>query len=233
MVGVLVMTALSAGLLPQPQLAVLRPRLQQRVVPPQNALVLRGGAGPLQGVEPTPACAGGLLPVLTHERVWMFPHRRTRHPRRRVFVVPRDRSGPHQERHGVAIFALSDQTAQRIEGGGNDGKRTLTSALVGLLYFGPALHFWLEMIQRVVPGFAILDTLKKTLLGQCFFGPTITCIFFGASLIANSGLLAGLQQWPKKIKQDLLVTWASGLCFWPFVQYCFMLKFTFCLVHFG
>ena len=120
-----------------------------------------------------------------------------------------------------AIFALSDQTAQRIEGGGNDGKRTLTSALVGLLYFGPALHFWLEMIQRVVPGFAILDTLKKTLLGQCFFGPTITCIFFGASLIANSGLLAGLQQWPKKIKQDLLVTWASGLCFWPFVDLLF------------
>ena len=39
-----------------------------------------------------------------------------------------------------AVFALSDRAAQRIEGGARDAKRTLTSALVGLLYFGPALH---------------------------------------------------------------------------------------------
>lgn len=117
-----------------------------------------------------------------------------------------------------AIFALSDQTAQKIEGDKTDLKRTLTSAIVGLCYFGPALHYWLEMITRVVPGFRIMDTLKKTLLGQCFFGPTITCVFFGATLISTCGLMDGLSQWPKKIKQDLLVTWASGLCFWPFVD---------------
>lgn len=116
------------------------------------------------------------------------------------------------------IFALSDQTAQRIEGDGSDMKRTLTSALVGLCYFGPALHYWLEMITRVVPGFKLMDTLKKTLLGQCFFGPTITCVFFGASLISTVGLVSGLKQWPGKIKKDLLLTWASGLCFWPFVD---------------
>ena len=117
-----------------------------------------------------------------------------------------------------AIFALSDQTAQGIESAERDLKRTLTSALVGLFYFGPALHYWLQMISRVLPGFAIKDTLCKTLLGQCFFGPTITCVFFGASLISMNGLAKGLAQWPKKIKQDLLVTWASGLCFWPFVD---------------
>ena len=32
------------------------------------------------------------------------------------------------------------------------------------------------------------------------------------------GCLGGLAKWPSKIKQDLLPTWASGLCYWPFVD---------------
>lgn len=143
-----------------------------------------------------------------------------------------------------AVFALSDRAAQRIEGGARDAKRTLTSALVGLLYFGPALHWWLAMLTHYVPGRSIADTLVKTLLGQCLFGPTITCVFFAASLVSVQGLAAGLARLPGKVlsspaprlarssprlpppsprpppqvRQDLLVTWASGLCFWPFVD---------------
>ena len=56
------------------------------------------------------------------------------------------------------------------------------------------------------------------MLGQSIFGPTITCVFFAATLIANSGLAAGLKQLPQKVRQDLLVTWSSGLCYWPFVD---------------
>ena len=153
-----------------------------------SALVLRGGTGGLAAVGAAYSSALAAAPIVTKSIT------------------------------AGAIFAMSDQAAQSIEGGERDVKRTLTSALVGLFYFGPALHFWLEMITRVVPGFGITDTLKKTLLGQCFFGPTITCIFFGASLISTLGLMRGLGQWPKKIKQDLLVTWASGLGFWPFVD---------------
>jgi len=117
-----------------------------------------------------------------------------------------------------AIFAFSDVAAQKIGGGLKDMKRTITSALVGLLYFGPALHYWLEMITAVIPGFGVKDTLCKTLLGQCFFGPTITCVFFAATLISTLGLLPGLKQLPTKVKQDLFVTWASGLGYWPFVD---------------
>ena len=56
------------------------------------------------------------------------------------------------------------------------------------------------------------------MLGQSIFGPTITCVFFAATLIANSGLAAGLKQLPQKVRQDLFVTWSSGLCYWPFVD---------------
>ena len=116
-----------------------------------------------------------------------------------------------------AIFAFADQAGQKIQGE-SDSTRTITSALVGLLYFGPALHYWLMMISRVVPGFDVVSTLKKTLLGQSMFGPVITCVFFGASLISTQGLASGLAQWPQKIRQDLLATWASGLCYWPIVD---------------
>lgn len=53
---------------------------------------------------------------------------------------------------------------------------------------------------------------------RTFFGPTITSVFFAASLISVNGLLSGLKQWPAKCKQDLISTWAAGLCFWPFVD---------------
>ena len=119
-----------------------------------------------------------------------------------------------------AIFSLSDVAGQSIAPppSGRDLPRTLTSGLVGLLYFGPALHYWLEMISRVVPGFDIKSTLLKTLMGQSCFGPAITAIFFAASLIQVNGLVAGLKLWPTKVKRDLIKTWAAGLCFWPFVD---------------
>ena len=90
--------------------------------------------------------------------------------------------------------------------------------LVGLCYFGPALHYWLQMISEFIPGFTVKDTLMKTLIGQSLFGPAITAVFFGATLVSVHGLAGGLKQWPAKIKQDLVTVWRSGLCFWPVVD---------------
>lgn len=153
-----------------------------------HALVLRGGAGPSMGLGAAYAASLAARPILTKSMT------------------------------SAAIFGLSDVAAQTIGGKFDDAKRTLTSVLVGLMYFGPALHYWLEMITKLIPGFGVKDTLCKTLMGQALFGPTITCVFFAATLIANSGLAKGLSQLPQKIRQDLLVTWSSGLCFWPFVD---------------
>ena len=55
------------------------------------------------------------------------------------------------------IFVASDLLAQNIEKGADKGKkldkkRTLTASLVGLLYFGPAAHFWYENIFTLFPG---------------------------------------------------------------------------------
>ena len=74
------------------------------------------------------------------------------------------------------------------------------------------------MITSLIPAFDLLSTLKKTLLGQCFFGPAITCVFFAASLVSTEGVGTGLQLLPSKVRQDLLKTWGAGLGFWPFVD---------------
>ena len=99
-----------------------------------------------------------------------------------------------------------------------DGPRVFTTALIGLLYFGPALFYYLDFITSLIPGSDLASVLLKTVCGQLGFGPLLTCVFFASFLVKDFGVAAGLAQLPLKIRQDLLKTWASELCFWPFVD---------------
>ena len=116
------------------------------------------------------------------------------------------------------IFALSDYLAQRLENKEKQQNwtRLLTSAAVGLFCFGPAAHAWYGMIFRVFPEAGLVSTLKKASLGQLFFGPSFTCIFFAASLLQTGQFT--IANWLRKIRTDLPGTWVSGLCFWPLVD---------------
>eukprot|EP00965_Chrysotila_dentata_P196902 6177877-Pleurochrysis_carterae.AAC.1 len=109
------------------------------------------------------------------------------------------------------IFGLSDICAQGIAPG-KDGKRdwtrTTVSALVGLLYFGPAAHAWYAAITAFLPGGGVQNTLIKTALGQGIFGPVFTCIFFAASIMATSGL-GGLKTFPAKASEARLAADAA------------------------
>lgn len=119
-----------------------------------------------------------------------------------------------------AIFALSDWLAQRLEKNKDDKTtnwtRTISSALVGLLYFGPAAHLWYETIFKILPGTSLISTLQKAALGQLLFGPSFTCIFFATSLMQQGKF--SLQNWATKIKEDLPGAWIAGLGFWPLVD---------------
>lgn len=119
-----------------------------------------------------------------------------------------------------AIFALSDWLAQRLErksdNTSTDWKRTMSSALVGLLYFGPAAHLWYETIFKLLPGTSLVSTLQKAALGQLLFGPSFTCIFFATSLLQQGNF--SFKNWAMKIKDDLPGAWVAGLGFWPLVD---------------
>jgi protein Mpv17 len=119
------------------------------------------------------------------------------------------------------IFGLSDYLAQRIERPSESEKsmvltRLLASTLVGLLYFGPAAHYWYELIFRVLPGTSLLSTLQKAFWGQVIFGPSFTCIFFATSLLQAGEFSLG--SWWGKIRKDLPGAWLAGAGYWPLVD---------------
>ncbi|KAL7472568.1 hypothetical protein ACHAXS_012937 [Conticribra weissflogii] len=122
------------------------------------------------------------------------------------------------------IFGLSDWCAQLIEREGDgDSKspvvfsRILTAFLVGLMFFGPAANAWYSAIFHYLPSTSLVSTLQKAALGQIFFGPAFTCVFFGAGMIEQGTFTLG--NWVQKIKDDLPGAWAAGLGFWPLVDF--------------
>lgn len=124
------------------------------------------------------------------------------------------------------IFGLSDWCAQLIERGEGDEdgaksplvfSRIFTTFLVGLLFFGPAANAWYAMIFKVLPSTSLISTLQKAALGQIFFGPAFTCVFFAAGMIQSGSFSLGA--WLSQIKSDLPAVWVSGLGFWPLVDF--------------
>jgi protein Mpv17 len=125
------------------------------------------------------------------------------------------------------IFAMSDYLAQRLEGSSTaaadkEKKRRLnltriaTSAAVGFFYFGPAAHVWYGWIFRILPGTSLFSILQKAALGQMFFGPSFTCIFFATGLWQSGTFSLG--NWLRKIRQDLPGAWLAGASFWPLID---------------
>ena len=133
------------------------------------------------------------------------------------------------------IFIISDYLAQRLPqiGGDNnnnsknnnnnknqevvlDWGRMGAAGLVGLLYFGPAAHYWYETIFRLLPGTTLGSTLQKAVLGQLIFGPSFTCIFFASGLMQSKKFT--IRNWWVKIRQDLPGAWLAGVGYWPLVD---------------
>lgn len=127
------------------------------------------------------------------------------------------------------IFMASDYCAQLIERSDNGTdeddnnkmplvwSRMVTNFLVGLLVFGPAANAWYSTIFKLLPSTSLISTLQKAALGQLIFGPAFTSVFFGAGMIQAGSFSFG--GWIQKVQQDLPAVWASGLGFWPFVDF--------------
>jgi protein Mpv17 len=118
------------------------------------------------------------------------------------------------------IFALSDYLAQRLERTEKkeslNWTRLIASTLIGLLYFGPAAHYWYEGIFKLLPGTSLASSLAKAFWGQVIFGPSFTCIFFATSLLQSGTFSLG--NWWDKIRKDLPGAWIAGAGFWPLVD---------------
>jgi len=132
------------------------------------------------------------------------------------------------------LLGFSDFLAQRLEyprrvvyGKKVDRKRTLSSVLVGLLYFGPAAHYWYDWVFRLIPSNTIGGILQKATLGQLIFGPSFTCVFFAAALL-QSGKFS-FASWLAKIRADLPRAMLAGVGYWPLVD---LISFSFIPIQF-
>lgn len=116
----------------------------------------------------------------------------------------------------ASVFCASDFSAQLIEGKRKlDKTRLMLTTAIGGLYFAPAAHLWYGTITQLIPGNSLLEVLAKAALGQVFFGPLVTCVFFAAACLQADRSLYNL---PRKIKADLLSIQLAGIGFWPFVD---------------
>jgi len=96
-----------------------------------------------------------------------------------------------------------------------------TLALPGL-YFPITAHYWYEIVCKLFPSTLLPSVVFKSLLGQIFYGPLYTCVFFISQLIPSSPsptFLSSLYQSATqtlvpKLKADFFDVWKYGVVFW-------------------
>eukprot|EP00252_Welwitschia_mirabilis_P012011 TRINITY_DN2671_c0_g1_i2.p1 TRINITY_DN2671_c0_g1~~TRINITY_DN2671_c0_g1_i2.p1 ORF type:complete len:219 (-),score=20.37 TRINITY_DN2671_c0_g1_i2:322-939(-) len=136
----------------------------------------------------------------------------------------------------ASIFTAADITSQVITFAATDATdasstmeidvvRTLRMGAYGLLLSGPTLHLWFNFVSTIIPKRDVISTVKKMILGQTVYGPTITAVFFSlnAFLQGESG-----SEILERLKRDMLPTLKSGLMYWPL---CDFLTFRYTPVH--
>ncbi|KAL7199503.1 hypothetical protein ACSBR2_021727 [Camellia fascicularis] len=117
---------------------------------------------------------------------------------------------------------FSSQTIARPSSEPYDFVRTLRMAGYGMIIMGPSLHFWFNFVSKVLPKRDLITTLKKLVMGQTLYGPTMTVVFFSvnAALQGENG-----EEIIARLKRDLLPTMMNGVMYWPicdFVTYKFI-----------
>eukprot|EP00960_Hanusia_phi_P072764 767873-Hanusia_phi.AAC.1 len=126
--------------------------------------------------------------------------------------------------YGLADVAaqLYELFLQLMEGGKEDSniplhqsvKRCVGLILVGILWVGPCLSVWFNVLERVFPGKGLGVTMKRAVVDQMFGAP-----FFIMSIFALTSFWEGqsVQQVQEKLQDRLISTFIVGVWVWfPF-----------------
>lgn len=116
------------------------------------------------------------------------------------------------------LAGSSDLLAQRLSGGSINWRRTLAIALYGVVWSGPAGHFWQQALERLFPDKKDpLRSAKKVLLDQLTFGPLCNGLFlaFMAGVVEGRGW-AGTRD---KLRRDFAGVQQRGWRLWPLASF--------------
>lgn len=58
----------------------------------------------------------------------------------------------------------------------------------GMLILGPSLNSWFNFVSKTLPKRDLITTLKKIVLGQIVYGPTMTVVFFSVNAAARGNI---------------------------------------------
>jgi protein Mpv17 len=96
-----------------------------------------------------------------------------------------------------------------------EGTRTLRFLGVGVVVFGPGMHWWYSSLDRIVRGSCGRAALKKVFMDQAFFLP-----FYLASFIALMACLRreDVKEIKRKFDRDFGPMLLTSYGLWPAVQ---------------
>ncbi|EKX37199.1 hypothetical protein GUITHDRAFT_155016 [Guillardia theta CCMP2712] len=126
--------------------------------------------------------------------------------------------------YGLADIAaqLYELFLQLVDGSEGEGKvllqesakRCIGLVLVGILWVGPCLSVWFNVLEKVFPGKSLGVTMKRAVADQIFGAP-----FFIMSIFALTSFWEGqsMQQVQEKLQERLVSTFIVGVWVWfPF-----------------
>ncbi|KAL4422648.1 hypothetical protein ABPG75_008845 [Micractinium tetrahymenae] len=119
------------------------------------------------------------------------------------------------------LAGVSDLLAQRLSGSTGAGinwRRTLAIALYGVVWSGPAGHFWQQILERLFPDQKDpLRSVKKVVVDQLTFGPLCNGLFlaFMAGVVEGRGW-AGTRD---KLRREFAGVQQRGWRLWPLASF--------------
>ncbi|KAH9625010.1 hypothetical protein KSS87_020699 [Heliosperma pusillum] len=126
------------------------------------------------------------------------------------------------------IYVAADFTSQTIALSSSepyDFIRTLRMGGYGLVVLGPTLHYWFNFMSKILPGRDLFSTVRKMILGQTVYGPTMTVVFFSLNAALQG---EDAKEIVARLKRDLFPTMLNGVMYWPL---CDFITFRFAPVH--
>ncbi|KAF6321456.1 mitochondrial inner membrane protein MPV17 [Rhinolophus ferrumequinum] len=110
---------------------------------------------------------------------------------------------------------ISQQLVERRGLREHQAGRTLTMVCLGCGFVGPVVGGWYRVLDRLVPGTAKVDALKKMLLDQGGFAPCFLGCFL--PLVGTLNGLSAQDNWAK-LRRDYPDALVTNYYLWPAVQ---------------